>query len=190
MLEKERNRIFETEMTMHYKKVYNFLLRLCGDEARAENLTQDTFARAFVKLDKYQEGSSACSWLFKVAYNLFVSDYRKIQKRGEADLNDGLDYGQDEEGNEALAFSLDPKVLGQYLSDEVQQAVLCLSPEQREILLLADLFDFSEKELAEEMGITLNTVKSRTRRARINVIKSLANFAKEAYGISNTRNLE
>lgn len=190
MLEKERNRIFETEMTIHYKSVYKFLLRLCGEVERAENLTQDTYARAFVKLDKYEEGSSSRSWLFKVAYNLFVSDYRKQQKRGETNLNDGLDYGQDEEVGETVAFSLDPEMLGNVFSDEVQQALLCLSPKQREILLRADLFDFSEKELAEEMGITLNTVKSRTRRARINVIKSLEGFAKFQYGISNTRNLE
>ncbi len=190
MLEKERNRIFETEMIIHYKSVYNFLLRLCGNIEQAENLTQDTFARAFTKLEKYMVGTSARSWLFKVGYNLFVSDYRKRQKQGKTNLNDGLDYGQDEREEDSVDFSLEPEMLGNVFSDEVQQALLGLPPKQREILLRADLFDFTEKELADELGLTLNTVKSRTRRARINMIKSLQGFAKFQYGISNTRNLE
>ncbi len=194
MEEKERHRIFEIEIIIHYKAVYNFLLNMVGrDVSKAEDLTQDTFARAFTKLDKYEPGTAARSWLFKVAYHIFVSNYRDKRRTAEVELDDRVSGLQSEvsEFTELVGELMhDPDLLSGVLSDEVQRALASLSADQRAILLRADLYDSTEKELAEEMGITQNTVKSRTRRARLNMIKSLQGFANGEYGITNTRNLE
>jgi RNA polymerase sigma-70 factor (ECF subfamily) len=64
-----------------------------------------------------------------------------------------------------------------------------LKDDNRAIIIMADLYDFSEKEIAKAMDLNLNTVKSTTRRARLALIRQLATYAEDTYGIVNTRNL-
>ena len=69
-----RERTFKLEMQEHYQIVYNFLYRMCGNGADAADLTQETFVRAYVKIDQYESGTNARSWLFRLAKNLFIKE--------------------------------------------------------------------------------------------------------------------
>ncbi len=186
-----RERIFKLEMQEHYQIVYNFLARMCGNGADAADLTQETFVRAYVKIDQYEPGTNARAWLFRLAKNLFINDYRKKTRRGETELDERVAYNQRDEGHAMAGFS-DLRISGamdQDFSDEIVKAMALLKDDNRAIIIMADLYDFSEKEIAKAMDLNLNTVKSTTRRARIALIKRLQGYAENTYGIVNTRNL-
>ncbi|MEM6395462.1 MAG: sigma-70 family RNA polymerase sigma factor [Bacteroidota bacterium] len=185
----ERNRLFELEMIDHYKAVYNFLLRLSGNETDAVDLTQDTFARAFTKLHLYQAGTNARAWLFRIAHNLFINKVRKDGRQPTDELDEITAY-QRQDTSHSLSGFLDLRQAGALdrdFSDEVNSALNRLSEEHRVVLLMADLYDFSEKEIAETLDLKLNTVKSRTHRARKKLIDMLKLFARQEYGIHSMR---
>lgn len=191
MARNNRERIFETEMLGHYKAVYNFLARMCGNGADAADLSQETFARAYLKIEQYEPGTNAKAWLFRVAHNLFINDYRKKSRRGETELDERVAYNQRDESHSMAGFS-DLRIAGAMekdFSDPIVRAMTLLRDDQRAIIIMADLYDFSEKDIAEAMELNLNTVKSTTRRARIALIKQLSVYAEDTYGIVNTRNL-
>ena len=186
-----RERIFRLEMQEHYQIVYNFLHRMCGNAADAADLTQETFVRAYVKIDQYEPGTNARAWLFRLAKNLFINDYRKKARRGETGLDERVAYNQRDESN-AMAGFADLRIAGAMeadFSDEIVKAMALLKDENRAIIIMADLYDFSEKEIAKAMNLKLNTVKSTTRRARLALIRRLSGYAEDTYGIVNTRNL-
>jgi RNA polymerase sigma-70 factor (ECF subfamily) len=191
MARNTRERIFETEMLEHYQVVDNFLFRMCGNGADAADLTQETFARAYVKIDQYEPGTNARAWLFRLGQNLFINEYRKRTRRGETELDERTAYNQRDEGHSMAGFT-DLRIAGaldQDFSDQIVKAMAFLKDDQRAIIIMADLYDFSEKEIAEAMDMKLNTVKSTTRRARLALIKQLSAYAVDTYGIVNTRNL-
>ena len=83
-----RAHVFEAELLVHYQVVYNFLLRMTGNSSDAADLTQETYARAYQKLEHYQSGTNGRAWLFCLARNLFINDYRKRKRRGEQELDE------------------------------------------------------------------------------------------------------
>lgn len=186
-----RDHIFEAELLVHYQVVYNFLLRMTGHSADAADLTQETFARAYVKIEHFESGTNGRAWLFCLARNLFINDYRKRKRRGEQELDERSAYRYRDTDNPMAGFA-DLRIAGALdrdFSDPIKRAMTLLNDRQRAIVLMADLYDFAEKEIAEAMEMPLNTVKSVTRRARIALIKQLSGYAESTFGIVNTRNL-
>jgi RNA polymerase sigma-70 factor (ECF subfamily) len=186
-----REQVYESELLVHYRVVYNFLLRMTGNESDAADLTQETFVRAYVKIDHYEAGTNARAWLFCLARNLFINDYRKRKRRGEQELEERSAY-QYRDTESPMAGFADLRIAGALdrdFSDPIMRAMSLLNDKQRAIVLMADLYDFAEKEIAEAMDMPLNTVKSVTRRARIALIKQLQGYAETSFGIVNTRNL-
>ena len=186
-----REHLYESELLVHYRVVYNFLLRMAGNPTDAADLTQETFVRAYVKIDHYEAGTNGRAWLFCLARNLFINDYRKRKRRGEQELEERTAY-QYRDTESPMAGFADLRIAGALdrdFSDPIMRAMTLLSDRQRAIVLMADLYDFAEKEIAEAMDMPLNTVKSVTRRARIALIKQLQGYAETSFGIVNTRNL-
>ncbi|PPK84080.1 RNA polymerase ECF family sigma subunit [Neolewinella xylanilytica] len=186
-----RDHLFEAELLVHYQVVYNFLLRMTGNPSDAADLTQETFARGYLKIEQYEAGTNARAWLFCLARNLFINDYRKRKRRGEEELDERTAYHRRDEENPMAGFA-DLRIAGvleRDFSDPILRAMTLLSDRQRAIVLMADLYDFAEKEIAEAMEMPLNTVKSVTRRSRIALIKQLSSYAENNFGILNTRNL-
>ena len=184
-------RIFQEEMIVHYKVVFNFLYQQTRSEVDASDLTQDTFERAYRKIDHYQSGTNARAWLCRIAQNLFINKYRKTKRRGEKELDEREAFNRIDESSSMAGFA-DLRVSGaldQDFSDPIVKAMVLLSDEQRAIIIMSDLYDFAEKEIAEVLELNLNTVKGKIRRARLSLIRQLAGYAERTYGIVNTRNL-
>ena len=186
-----RAHVFEAELLVHYQVVYNFLLRMTGSGSDAADLTQETYARAYQKLEHYESGTNGRAWLFCLARNLFINDYRKRKRRGEQELDERSAYQYRDESSPMAGFA-DLRIAGALdrdFSDPIMRAMTLLNDKQRAVVLMVDLYDFAEKEIAEAMELPLNTVKSVTRRARIALIKQLQGYAESTFGIVNTRNL-
>lgn len=179
---------FEADAVQHLDALYANALRLTRTEADAEDLVQETFVKAYRFRDRFEEGSNLRAWLFRIQYNLFVNRYRRNTKRRE--IYEELTQGPVGEavvsraGMSALADS-DANALRPLVAREIRDALDTLPEDQRTVVLLADVEEFSYKEVAEIVGCPIGTVMSRLHRARKVLKERLAAQAK-AMGILDT----
>jgi RNA polymerase sigma-70 factor (ECF subfamily) len=141
----------------HADALYNFARHLSHDAVAAEDLVQETYARALAAEAQFVPGGSLKSWLFRILRNTFIDLYRRDRR---ARTDGGLDTVDDAAG-EAVA----PRQEGAVMRLEVAAALGALSDEARTVVLL-DLEGFSEAEMAACLGCAPGTVKSRLFRAR------------------------
>jgi RNA polymerase sigma-70 factor, ECF subfamily len=136
--------------------------RMIGDAHRAEDLTQDAFARLFAKRKEYQPSGKFSTYLWRVALNLCYDELRRRKRRPESPLLE-FDPGEDDPGPELAVVEDRPDVL--LLREEesglVRRAVLGLSESYRVVVVLRHYENLKFKEIAEVLGIPEGTVKSR-----------------------------
>ncbi|NJO87411.1 MAG: RNA polymerase sigma factor [Lewinella sp.] len=168
----------------HYKAVYNYLLRLTGGEVtKAEDLTQDVFIQAFKHRDKFSSGTNGRAWLFKIAYHGFVNEWRRLRRQTTMELDErsaGQFPAEERHHLAELEEIYQSGALDGTFSDRVAACLAKLSAGQRSLILMADLLDFSEKEIAETTSTTLNTVKSRMRYALERLQSQLSDLRESA----------
>lgn len=179
---KSKKAAFREEALPHIDALYGVALRLIKNERDAEDLVQDTYLKAFNHFDKYKRGTNCKAWLFKILTNTFINRYRKKQKEKTFLVEDDertlyerhaarpalpLDRGFDDEAH------LFHTVFG----DEVREALETVPTDFRLVVLLADLHDFSYKEIAEIMDCPIGTVMSRLYRGRRLLQKHLVEYA-------------
>lgn len=146
---------FEQLVRRYQEPVWRFLRGLVSDRALAEDLAQETFLRAFHRLDTFGFRSRFSTWLFQIARNLAVDALRSRERR------------------RALPFRIGPPAPppGIELGTELATAVDTLSPKLREALLLVEVMGFSCREAAAVLGIPDGTVKSRLFHARRHLVE-------------------
>jgi RNA polymerase sigma-70 factor (ECF subfamily) len=171
---------FEALALQHLDPLYSSALRLTKNERDAEDLVQDTFLRAFRFFDKFERGTNIKAWLFKILTNTFINRYRRSVK--ERTIVEGSEREAVHErfiSREATEYAADPEryFFDRLLSDDVLRAVDALPIDFRMVVILADLQDFSYKEIAEIMDVPVGTVMSRLYRGRRLLQKALAGYA-------------
>lgn len=134
---------------------------LTGEATRADDLVQDTLARAWEKRQLWQSGTDLRAWLFTVMHNVFVN--QRALARREA-RNVSLDA--DEDGGEVWQIPVRPNQQARVELSELLAQVGRLPPEQREVLLLAAVEELKYEEIATVLDIPIGTVMSRLSRAR------------------------
>lgn len=160
---------FEREATQYLDNLYANALRLTHNPADAEDLVQETFLKAYRFRSRFEQGSNLRAWLFRIQYNAFVNRYRRRTKRRE--IYDELSQGPIAEtavSRAAVAALSDPdaNALRPMLSAEIEVALDALPEDQRSVVILADVEEFSYREIAEIVGCPIGTVMSRLHRAR------------------------
>ena len=157
----------------HVDALYAFAWRLAREQALADDLVQETFARCLSHAGNFEEGTNLKAWLFRILRNLFF-DVRRRDARYVSDM--GIDPGT----SAAALVSLrgDPEIarLRKLVAAEIEAALSALTEEQRTVVLL-DLEGFSEKEIADIAGCAAGTVKSRLARARAALREKLWEYA-------------
>jgi RNA polymerase sigma-70 factor, ECF subfamily len=171
---------FETLALEHMDALYASALRLTRSPKDAEDLVQDTFLKAFRFFDSFERGTNIKAWLFKILTNTFINKYRrrvKEKEMAEAPAEDiMLDRFVSADHVRALQ---DPEsdFFGKLLSDEVVEALDQVPVDFRMVVILADIQDFSYKEIAEIVGCPVGTVMSRLFRGRRILQKHLYEYA-------------
>lgn len=143
----------QNELIQHIPRLRRYARALAGDAARADDLVQDTLERALVKLDLWRPGSDLRAWLFTLMHNLFINQLR-ANGQAHCELDAAADVPVSGGQLEALAVR------------DIHAALCRLSTEQREVILLVGLEQFSYAEAARVLGLPLGTVMSRLSRAR------------------------
>ena len=140
-------------MRMHQSSVRQFLRRLTRcDPERADDLAQETFFRAYRYINGYRGEGRFLSWLFRIAYQQFVSEERRRKNKPVA-LSDDLQSDTDNESTIVAART-------------VEQMMGLLRADERAAVLLHYRHELTHPEISETMGLPLGTVKSLIRRSR------------------------
>ncbi|HWS87611.1 MAG TPA: sigma-70 family RNA polymerase sigma factor [Pyrinomonadaceae bacterium] len=171
----DAERLFEAEALPHIDVLFRTAVRLTADRTEAEDLVQETYAQAWASFKAYEPGTNCRAWLFKILMNKLEHQRRRryalLKRTAETDA-------------ELLAQTVAyvPPV-GQELQDEEVLAALGRVPARfREVVLLADVEEFSYREIAEILCVPLGTVMSRLSRGRKLLREMLAGVA-SGYGI-------
>ena len=159
---------FEREALPHLSALYAAALRMTRNEKDAEDLVQDALLRAYRFFDTFQPGTNCKAWLFRILTNVFCNNYRDREREhvvlteaesSPANLEQfvgGADDGRD----------IETALLGRMVSADVEKALAAVPSDFRMAVILADLEDFSYKEIAEIMDCPAGTVMSRLFRGR------------------------
>jgi len=171
------------EIVLRYKgKVYNFISRMAPNPADAEDLTQETFVRAYTSIRSFQSRASLNTWLFRIATNLCVDQSRRAKSRISADsLSRSREAGEEEEQIDAPDARFDPQriALNTELGERLDAALLRLPEKLRCAALLYDIEGLSYEEIAQVVGAPLGTVKSRIFNARAQLRDALGPYLRE-----------
>ena len=166
-------RAFSIIVRTYQIPVYNYVLRMVGDRALAEDLTQEVFLRVFQGLPRFSLRSKFTTWLFQVTKNRVLDELRTIERRPRAvvDLDDIPPLEVVDAPFERLEAI-----------DAVWRAVERLSVDLKMALLLRDVVGLSYSEIADSLEVTLATVKWRIWKAREDVQLALAREGIEVFG--------
>lgn len=160
---------FEKVAMPHADALYSAALRMTRDPTRAEDLVQDALLRAYRFWHKFEPGTNIKAWLFRIQLNTFINKYRKKQTEqaviDDREIDDLLTRYAAEESSYIPPDTRDD-FFKRVLSDDVMQALDELPFEFRMTVLLADMHDFSYKEIADILECPVGTVMSRLHRAR------------------------
>lgn len=163
----------------HQHKVRSTLFQLCGSDG-LDDLVQDVFLRAWKGLAKFRQSAQFSTWLYRIAFNV-ASDRRKaLAKMRSRHISVEDDQQLENLADEAIARDgdLQPSLTQMHYQDLMQRGLAKLSEDHRAVLVLHDLEELPQKDIAEILSIPVGTVKSRLFHARSAIKKFL-----EAQGV-------
>ena len=169
--------------TRYRRKLLNYLYRLTGDRATAEDLTQETFLRVVRHLPSYRPTGSVGGWIFRIAKNLALNSFRDRKAQKEVPLEEPeTDSGEGEMKESKIPHSgpgPDREAGSRETERQIQQALLQLPPVFRETLILCDIQGHAYKEAAQMLECSINTIASRLARARSKMAELLGYLKKD-----------
>ena len=168
---------FENAALPHLDDLYRTARRFLGSKSDAEDLVQETYMHGWKSFHRFERGTNCRAWLFRILFHRLQHHRRKWS-------NPRIVKASEEIIEETVAY--DPGVRETLSDEEVLMALENIPAEYREVILLADVMEFSYKEVAETLQIPVGTVMSRLSRGRKQLRVELAPVAC-AYGITDAR---
>lgn len=149
----------------YQRQIYNFAYRMMGNAEDAQDVSQETFLRAFQALSTFRKDASFLTWLFKIASNLCIDQLRARKSKGTISLDNELEEGREPAAD---ARSSDPEdvVIRGAVQDIVQHAINTLPARYRAVVVLRHLQGMSVEEIAKALELPPGTVKTHLFRAR------------------------
>ncbi len=165
-------------------RLYATVLRLVGSSEDAEDVLQDTFVRAFERLDQFHGDSSFYTWLYRIAVNLALSGYRR--RRVRASLKRSRMWTAPVSSEPAdLSPEADPTISLERAEREriIEDALDRLGPDHRAVVILKDFDGHRYEEISAILDIPVGTVRSRLHRARCELRELLRNLVDEEQSV-------
>ncbi len=161
----EQTAFLERAIDEYGRATYNYAVRLTHNEADARDLTQEAFIRVYRAWRSFQPGTSFLSWIYRIVTNLYRDELRRRKGRYQEEIpedNAPRRFGQ----TRSMATEPIEELVERQLSERMSKALASLSLEQRQVLVLADVEEYSYQEIADIVGCSIGTVRSRLHRAR------------------------
>ena len=181
LAEGARDRVrFEEEALELSDQVYRVARRLVGSREEAEDLMQETYARAFRSWRQYAPGTNLRAWLLRILTNLNIDRGRSRQRAPQMqalEANDYFLYDRLSESGDGVTD--EEKVVERLSQDDIVSALSAVPHDFRDVIVLVDLGDFSYADAAQILDIPVGTVMSRLHRGRRILKRELAESALE-----------
>lgn len=158
------------------RNIYASALRMCGQREAAEDVTQETFLRAFRTFDGFEAGTDCKAWLFTIMRSVIINRFKHDQRRPETSLDATPDGGDGPPVDDANLTAL----VDQAPTPEVEAALATLPDEFRAAIVLVDIEELSYEEAARVLACPVGTVRSRLARGRRQLYAALADHARRS----------
>jgi RNA polymerase sigma-70 factor (ECF subfamily) len=177
----QRRKRFEDDALQYMNQLYSAALRYTKNPADAQDLVQDTYAKAYVSFHQFEPGTNLKAWLYRILTTTFINTYRKDQRRPQQSDQELEDWQiADASSHTSDQGKSAEDVVLEYLPDsDIKRALAEIPEEFRIAVYLADVEGFSYKEIAEIVGVPTGTVMSRLHRGRKQLREKLTDYARE-----------
>lgn len=154
-------------------RVYRLTYRLAGDEELAREYTQDTFVRAFQRLDQFRGDAALSTWLHSIAVSVAFNGLRKVKRVRSREL------AMEDVGSMEATHASSPPRTEPDLKERLHQAIDDLPEMYRAVVVMHDVEGYTHEEIGGALGVAAGTSKARLFRARQMLRGALADFAEE-----------
>jgi RNA polymerase sigma-70 factor (ECF subfamily) len=177
----QRRKRFEADALQYMNQLYSAALRYTKNPSDAQDLVQDTYAKAYVSFHQFEPGTNLKAWLYRILTTTFINTYRKDQRRPQLSDQELEDWQIADASSHTSdqGKSAEDVVLENLPDSDIKRALAEIPEEFRIGVYLADVEGFSYKEIAEIVGVPTGTVMSRLHRGRKQLREKLTDYARE-----------
>jgi RNA polymerase sigma-70 factor, ECF subfamily len=180
MVQDNRHRQFEKEMMPYMDMLYSYAYYLSGDREQANDILQDTYLKAFRFYDKFERGTNAKAWLYRIMKNTYINEYRRTHRLPEiVEYDEHISSYQITRGGNPASGDLRAMLETQTFDDDIAGAIAALPDKFKSVIVLRDIEELPYEEIAEALEIPIGTVRSRLHRARAILFERLKGYARD-----------
>lgn len=160
--------VFSIVYDRQYGRIYRLVFGMLGRHEGADDVTQEIFLRAFLKLAQFDGRAQFSTWLYRLAVNHCLNQVSTIQREDQM-------YESDQDLPELTGDlpSAESLILQHQIQHQVTQALLSLKPHYRIVILLRDIEGFRYEDIAEQLNCSVGTLAARLKRARMLLARKL-----------------
>jgi len=180
--DEERAARFERDAMPYLEQLYAAAMRMTRNPQDAEDLVQETFAKAYAAFHQFNEGTNLKAWLYRILTNTFINSYRKKQRQPQQSMSEDVEDWQlarAESHTSSGLKSAEMEALEHLPDSDVKEALSQLPEDFRLAVYLADVEGFPYKEIAQIMDTPIGTVMSRLHRGRRQLRALLTDYARD-----------